>query len=95
MLREELVGKLGNKMQVEGIKSVTDADRRRWVLPGTTKQQIKSSFSGKSRIKAKHINDNFDFVPPNGKFEHWHVPFDTDLDWPKSLTVAVTNYRKA
>lgn len=30
-----------------------------------------------------------------GKWEHWEVPFDTDMDWPKELRDAVTAYRKA
>ncbi len=29
------------------------------------------------------------------KFEHWTVPFDTDLDWPRALQDAVTAYRRA
>jgi adenine-specific DNA-methyltransferase len=29
------------------------------------------------------------------KWEHWQVPFDTDLDWPKELKEAVTAYRQA
>ncbi len=29
------------------------------------------------------------------KFEHWTVPFDTDIDWPKGLQEAVTAYRNA
>jgi adenine-specific DNA-methyltransferase len=35
-------------------------------------------------------------LPEKGqKWEHWQVPFDTDSDWPKELTEAVTAYRKA
>ena len=28
-------------------------------------------------------------------WEHWQVPFDTDPDWPRALSDAVTAYRKA
>lgn len=35
-------------------------------------------------------------LPEKGKtWDHWEVPFDTDKDWPKELTEAVTAYRKA
>jgi adenine-specific DNA-methyltransferase len=35
-------------------------------------------------------------LPKKGdRFEHWTVPFDTDADWPRELTHAVTEYRKA
>jgi adenine-specific DNA-methyltransferase len=35
-------------------------------------------------------------LPKKGqRWEHWHVPFDTDPDWPKELQDAVTAYRKA
>jgi adenine-specific DNA-methyltransferase len=35
-------------------------------------------------------------LPEKGQtWEHWTVPFDTDPDWPKELTEAVTAYRKA
>ena len=34
-IRQKLVGKLGEKQRLEGKKFVTDADRRRWVLPKT------------------------------------------------------------
>ena len=35
-------------------------------------------------------------LPNNGeKFEHWTVPFDSDVDWPTTLSDAVTKYRTA
>ena len=84
-LRQQLVSKLAMKMQEEGVRSSTEADRRRWLLPGTSKAQIDSAFAGKSKLKAKHVKDHFAAVPPEGKFEHWQVPFDADSDWPESL----------
>ncbi len=94
-LREKLAAKLATKMQNEGLRAATDADRRRWLLPGTTRKQIATAFTGKSRLKPKHVQETFEKVPPDGKFEHWHVPFDTDPDWPEALARAVTEYRKA
>ncbi|QDT15735.1 site-specific DNA-methyltransferase [Alienimonas californiensis] len=94
-LRAKLAAKLAEKMQSEGLRSTTDADRRRWLLPGTTKQQIADAFAGRSKLKAKHVKAEADAVPPDGRFEHWHVPFDADPDWPQSLTGAVDAYRAA
>jgi len=95
VIRKQFAYKLADKMQQKGIKSVTDADRRRWLLPGTTKQILEQAYAGKSRIKDRHINNDIKFVPPDDIFEHWHVPFDVDNDWPRSLQVAVKEYRKA
>ncbi len=94
-LRSSLVEKLATKMQEEGIKSAKDADRRRWLLPGTTKDQIQSAFMGKPRLKAHHIASHADAVPSDDVFRHWQIPFDTDADWPSRLRNAVTEYRQA
>jgi adenine-specific DNA-methyltransferase len=94
-LRESLARKLADKMQADGVRAATDSDRGRWLLPGTTKAQIENAFAGKSKLKANHVKAAVEAVPPDGKFEHWHVPFDTDGDWPKSLSEAVTAYREA
>ncbi|XAM00111.1 site-specific DNA-methyltransferase [Phycisphaeraceae bacterium D3-23] len=94
-LREKLVTKLAEKMQDEGLRAATDADRRRWLLPGTPRKVIETAYAGKKKLKVKHVKDAFAQVPPDGKFEHWHVPFDTDDDWPEALSKAVNDYRKA
>lgn len=94
-LREKLVEKLANKMQKEGIGAATDADRKRWLLPGTSKDTIKRAYLKKSRLKEKHIKKDYEAVPPGKIFEHWHVPFDIDTDWPKSLKDAASDYRTA
>jgi len=94
-LCKQLVAKLALKMQDKGLRAATDADRRRWIMPGTTKEHIETAFVGKPKLKAKHIKDHVAMVPSDNKFEHWHVPFDTDPDWPESLKEAVTGYRKA
>jgi adenine-specific DNA-methyltransferase len=78
-LRDALKAKLLAKQKAEGKKSVTDADRRRWVLPPDNRDKdvkwtVDASFAG---------------------WYHWEVPFDTDPDWPKPLQDAVTAYRKA
>lgn len=78
-VRTRLRRKLEDKQRANGKKSITDADRRRWVLPPdnrdlTDKLTLPADFAG---------------------WYEWEVPFDTDPDWPKPLQDAVTAYRKA
>jgi len=81
--RTKLLGKLVAKQKKEGKKSVTDADRRRWLLPPENRDRDKAA-------RAKSTVD-LDF---DGWY-HWEAPFDTDPDWPKELRDAVSSYRKA
>ena len=76
---EKLKTKLADKEKREKKKSITDADRRRWLLPPANRDP-----------KDKLTVD----VSFKGWYD-WEVPFDTDPDWPKDLQEAVTNYRKA
>jgi adenine-specific DNA-methyltransferase len=94
-LRIKLVGKLGKKLSEEGVRAATDADRRRWLLPGTERKHIETAFSVYKNLKPKSVADAMESVPPRGRFQHWQVPFDTDDVWPKELQQAVTEYRKA
>jgi len=78
-LRTRLAAKLDRKQKAEGKRAITDADRRRWILPPEqrdkhTKYTVDANFGG---------------------WYHWEVPVDTDPDWPKPLADAVTAYRKA
>jgi adenine-specific DNA-methyltransferase len=78
-LRAKLAGKLTTKERAEGKRAVTDADRRRWILPPdhrdkSVKYTVDAGFRG---------------------WYAWEVPFDTDPDWPVGLSAAVTAYRKA
>ena len=76
---EKLKAKLAEKEKLEKKKSITDADRRRWLLPPANRDP-----------KEKLTVD----VSFKGWYD-WEVPFDTDPDWPKDLQESVTNYRKA
>ena len=78
-LCEKLKTKLADKEKREKKKSITDADRRRWLLPPANRDP-----------KDKLTVD----VSFKGWYD-WEVPFDTDPDWPRDLQEAVTNYRKA
>jgi adenine-specific DNA-methyltransferase len=78
-LRTTLKGKLAAKEKAEGKKSITNADRRRWILPPDNRDQKE-----KWTVDAKLAG-----------WYDWEVPFDTDTDWPKALQDAVTAYRAA
>jgi adenine-specific DNA-methyltransferase len=77
--RQKLAAKLAAKQKAEGKKAVTEADRRRWLLPPANRDP-----------KAK-LTVDADFA---GWYE-WEVPFDTDADWPKDLQAALSEYRAA
>jgi adenine-specific DNA-methyltransferase len=79
ILRTKLKETLTAKQSAEGKKSITDADRRRWILPPDNrdpkeKRTVDGKFTG---------------------WYDWEVPFDTDPDWPKVLQNAVIAYRAA
>lgn len=78
-LRAKLKEKLAAKEKTEGKKSITDADRRRWILPPDNRDPKE-----KWTVDAKFTG-----------WYDWEVPFDTDPDWPKPLQDAVTAYRAA
>jgi adenine-specific DNA-methyltransferase len=78
-LRTTLKAKLDEKQKSEGKKSITDADRRRWILPPDNRDPKE-----KWTVDAKFTG-----------WYDWEVPFDTDPAWPKPLQDAVTAYRTA
>jgi adenine-specific DNA-methyltransferase len=96
-LRQQLVRKLIAKHQEEGPRAVTDADQRRWLLPGTDPQLIQPLKGGKglSAISIKQVEAYREAIPANDTWQEWEVPFDTDPDWPQPLQDALTAYRKA
>lgn len=68
-LRTRFSMKLARKQKDEGKRAITDADRRRWILPPDNREkeikyQVDARFAG---------------------WYSWEVPFDTDPDWPKPL----------
>lgn len=78
-VRQRLAGKLAEKQRVEGKRAISDADRRRWILPPSNRD---------SKVK---LNVDAEF---KGWYE-WEIPFDGDPDWPKGLQEALYAYRKA
>jgi len=82
-LRHKLEAKLFAKQKADGKKSITDADRRRWLLPpGNREPTAEAKKRTTVDLEARH-------------WYAWEVPFDTDPDWPKGLQDAVSEYRKA
>ena len=81
-LRDRLATKLRDKEKSEGKKAVSDADRRRWLLPPKNRDQ---SAAAKNEASV-------DLGAPH--WFAWEVPFDTDPDWPEELQQAVTDFRE-
>jgi len=77
--RQKLAAKLAAKQKAEGKKAVTEADRRRWLLPPA------------NRAGAQYTTVPMDFA---GWYE-WEVPYDTDPDWDPALQDALVAYRAA
>lgn len=84
-LRDKAVGKLADKIGNEGWRAPTDADRRRWLIPGTTKAMIEnalaSAFAGTSkRATAKQIRALVDKVPTRAEVGPSSVP-EKGIGW--------------
>jgi adenine-specific DNA-methyltransferase len=90
--RSSLVAKLVQKLRTEGARSITDADQRRLLLPGTSDNLISPQRGGPTASQAKKLKDA---IPPENEWREWEVPFDTDPDWPKPLQDALVAFRKA
>lgn len=91
-LRGKLAGKLLAKLR-ESARSVTDADERRWILPGTDPQLFQAAKGGPT---AKQVADLRAFASARAtQWQEWEVPFNTDPDWPQPLQAALTAYRAA
>jgi adenine-specific DNA-methyltransferase len=82
-LRHKLEKKYLDKQKNEGKRAVTDADRRRWLMPPN------------NRDRSKQAKDNATVDLEYAGWYHWEVPFDTDEDWPEELKQAVQDYRQA
>ena len=91
-----LVDKLIGKHREEGVRAVTDADIRRWLLPDTHPGRIKGAPARKpfKAVTARQV-ERYQERIPNGEWKEWQVPFDADSDWPESLQQALTVYRAA
>jgi adenine-specific DNA-methyltransferase len=92
-LRAKSVAKLLLKIKEEKWNAVTEADERRWILPGTDPALFQQSKGG---LTAKQVADLRDFASAlETEWKEWQVPFDTDPDWPKPLQEALSAYRQS
>lgn len=87
-LHSVLVGKLRAKVAADGVRSVSDADLRRWLLPGTSAALLTFG-TAKQRAGWKES------IPNGPGWNDWEVPFDSDPEWPPILSEALIAYRKA
>ena len=96
-LHQTMVHKLIRKHQAEGSREVTDADQRRWLLPGTDTSLISAikGSKGFKPITTKQAAVYKAAIPAGPGWQEWEVPFDTDAEWPKGLQEALHAYRQA
>src|SRR5262249_37137772 len=87
-LQDQLVTKLEGKVAADGARSITDADLRRWLLPGT---RISLLNFGTPSQRRKWISA----IPSDNGWKNWEVPFNSDPDWPQPLQDALGEYREA
>ena len=95
-LKEKLAGKLVKKHREEGPRAVSDADVRRWLLPGGDPAWIRPAAARKplKGLTARQAAKYREQMPAEA-WKHWQVPFDVDADWPETLQSALTAYRAA
>ena len=95
-LTAALVDKLIGKHREEGVNAVIDADLRRWLLPDTHPDRIRSVPARKplKGVAARQVERYRERIP-KGEWKEWQVPFDADPDWPESLQRVLTAYRAA
>lgn len=95
-LKDKLVEKLCTKHRVEGASAVTEADQRRWLLPGAQGGLIRE-FKAAKPLKALTAKQATAYraAIPTSSWQPWQVPFDVDPDWPQALQDALMAYRTA
>ena len=98
-LKDKLLQKLVHKHREQGASAITEADQRRWLLPGAQGGLIRD-FKAVKPLKALTTKQAAAYraaIPVNadGGWQPWQVPFDTDPDWPGALQQALTSYRTA
>ena len=82
-LRRKLADKLHRKTRELGKRSITESDRRRWLLPPDHR-----TWNLKQRAAAV-VDEG------HAGWYEWEVPYDTDPDWPSPLRRTVEAFRSA
>ena len=95
-LKDKLIEKLVHKHRLEGASLVTEADQRRWLLPGAQGGLIREFKAAKplKALTAKQATAYRAAIPASN-WQPWQVPFDIDTDWPQALQQALMAYRGA
>ena len=95
-LKEKLAGKLVKKHREEGPRAVSDADVRRWLLPGADPRWIRPAVARRplKGLTARQAAKYRERMPAEA-WKQWQAPFDVDADWPQALQSALTAYRAA
>ena len=95
-LKAAQIDKLVRKHRVEGARAVTDADIRRWLLPGADPDHV-IPMPARSPLKAltARQSETYRARIPGTAWREWEVPFDADPDWPRPLHDALGFYRAA
>lgn len=92
--RQRLVAKLVAKHRQEGARAITDADVRRWLLPGTDPACIKPIPARKPlRGLTPKQAETYRARIPRQVWKEYQVPFDPDPEWPQPVQKALTAYR--
>ncbi len=98
-VKDKLIDKLVRKHREEGASAVTEADQRRWLLPGAQGGLIREFKAAKplKALTAKQAASYRAAIPANENkgWQPWQVPFDVDADWPQALQDALLAYRAA
>ncbi len=89
-LRQKLV----DRHRRQGANAVTDADVRRWLLPGAGAAWITPAPARKpfKALPPKQARAYPERIPQENR-QRWQAPFDTDPDGPPPLQDALTAYR--
>lgn len=99
--KQGLAAKLVRKHREDGANAVTEADQRRWLLPGTHPAAVQEAKAAKplKALTAKQAATYRAAIPAGPGWQAWQVPFDadtsTDTPWPVPLADALRAYRAA
>ncbi len=94
--KRKLVERLVAKHREQGRSAVTDADVRRWLLPGSDPAWLRP-IPARKPLKGltPKQTEAYRARIPREDWQEWQVPFDADTGWPQPLQVALTAYRTA
>jgi adenine-specific DNA-methyltransferase len=86
-IKDKQLQKLVHKHREQGASAITEADQRRWLLPGAQGGLIREFKAAKplKALTAKQAAAYRVAIPANadGGWQPWQVPFDADPDWPQ------------